>query len=134
MSHVLEHLEKPVEILAKFRKYLKYDGVFLISVPNAKSIHRLVAAEMGLLRSIYSLNERDIALGHYRVYDFDSLIADCTDAGFEVFAKGGVFLKPLSNGQIENDWTSEMVYAFNNVGKKLPEYCAEIYVVLKKTN
>jgi hypothetical protein len=133
MSHVLEHLEKPVEILSKFRKFMKDDGVFLISVPNAKSIHRLVAVEMGLLSSIYSLNERDIALGHYRVYDLDSLTADCTISGFEVVAKGGVFLKPLSNGQIEKEWTSEMVQAFNSVGRKLPEYCAEIFIVLKKT-
>jgi 2-polyprenyl-3-methyl-5-hydroxy-6-metoxy-1,4-benzoquinol methylase len=133
MSHVLEHLEKPVEILSKFRKFLKDNGVFLISVPNAKSIHRLVAVEMGLLSSIYSLNERDIALGHYRVYDIDSLTEDCTNAGFEVVSKGGVFLKPLSNGQIEKEWTSEMVSAFNSVGRKLPEYCAEIFVVLRKS-
>lgn len=134
MSHVLEHLENPVDILSKFRDFMNDDGVFIVSVPNAKSIHRLVAVEMGLLSSIYSLNGRDLALGHYRVYDFDSLTADCTSSGLEVVAKGGVFLKPLSNGQIENEWTSEMVKAFLRVGRELPEYCAEIFVVLKKSN
>lgn len=130
MSHVLEHLEKPVEILSRFKKFLKEDGVFLVSVPNAKSIHRLVAEDMGLLNSIYSLNERDNELGHYRVYDMDLLMKDCEEAGYKVVDKGGVFLKPLSNGQIENTWTPEMINSFNNIGKNFPEYCAEIFVVL----
>lgn len=130
MSHVLEHLENPVEILKKFRRFLKDDGVFLVSVPNAKSIHRLVAEDMGILESIYSLNERDKELGHYRVYDMDLLIKDCEDAGYTVVDKGGVFLKPLSNGQIEQAWTAEMIESFYNIGHKFPDYCAEIFVVL----
>lgn len=92
MSHVLEHLENPVGILRKFKSFLNNSGVFIISVPNAKSIHRLVAKDMGLLDSIYSLNERDFALGHYRVYDLDSLTKDCFEAGYEVVERGGVFL------------------------------------------
>ena len=64
MSHVLEHIEKPIEILKHIYGWLSEDGVFLISVPNAKSIHRLVAVEMGLLQSEFDLNERDNELGH----------------------------------------------------------------------
>jgi 2-polyprenyl-3-methyl-5-hydroxy-6-metoxy-1,4-benzoquinol methylase len=132
MSHVLEHLEYPIEILTKFKKFLANDGVFLISVPNAKSIHRLVAQNMGLIDSIYSLNERDHELGHYRVYDMELLIKDCEMAGYDILDKGGVFLKPLSNGQIESTWTSEMINSFNNIGNLFPDNCAEIFVVLKK--
>jgi hypothetical protein len=35
----------------------------------------MVAVKMGLLESIYTLNERDLQLGHERVYDMDLLKA-----------------------------------------------------------
>lgn len=132
MSHVLEHIEKPIDILRLIYSWLSDDGVFLISVPNAKSIHRLVAVEMGLLKSEFDLNERDHKLGHYRVYDLDTLKNDIKIAGFTILNQGGVFLKPISNDQIEKNWTEEMINGFFEIGKKYPDLCAEIYLVLTK--
>jgi SAM-dependent methyltransferase len=134
LSHVLEHIEKPVEVLARVRNWLKPDGVFIVVVPNAKSFHRLAAVKMGLLESEYSLNERDFQLGHHRVYDFESLIHHCTLAGFEIVNKGGVFLKTLSNRQMEGLYTPEMMQAFYKLGKDYPDNAAEIFVVLKNKN
>jgi hypothetical protein len=132
MSHVLEHIEDPVAVLTKIYDWLDDDGVFLISVPNAKSIHRMVAVEMGLLSSIYELNSRDNELGHYRVYDHDALKAHLMQAGYKIKETGGVFLKPISNGQIEKNWSAEMINGFYKVGKYFQEYCAEIFVVCSR--
>lgn len=129
MSHVLEHIENPVPALMRIRSWLKADGVFLVSVPNAKSIHRMVAAEMRLLDSIYTLNARDHELGHYRVYDLVTLKDHLISAGFTVNKTGGIFLKPLSNSQIEQQWTPEMIQGFKKVATYFPEYSAEIYAV-----
>jgi hypothetical protein len=46
---------------------------------------------MGLLSSEYELNERDKALGHYRVYDLNTLTTDATAAGLKIVDKGGIF-------------------------------------------
>jgi 2-polyprenyl-3-methyl-5-hydroxy-6-metoxy-1,4-benzoquinol methylase len=132
MSHVLEHIENPSLVLKKIYNWLADDGVFLVSVPNAKSIHRLVAVQMGMLTSEYELNSRDHELGHFRVYDMNALSTQMTEAGFKVQDTGGVFLKPLSNGQIETNWTPEMIEGFYKVGKYFQEYCAEIFVVCTK--
>jgi SAM-dependent methyltransferase len=132
LSHVLEHIEKPVEVLARVKNWLNPDGVFLVVVPNAKSFHRLAAVKMGLLATEYTLNERDFQLGHHRVYDFDSLIKDCELAGYTIENKGGVFLKTLSNRQMEGVYTPEMMNAFYLLGKDFPDHAAEIFVVLKK--
>lgn len=132
MSHVLEHIENPVLLLKRIHHWLSEDGSFLVSVPNAKSIHRLVAVEMGLLNSVYELNARDHELGHYRVYDMDLLKAHITEAGFKINETGGIFLKPVSNGQIDQYWTPEMIQGFYKAGKHFPENCAEIYVVCVK--
>jgi SAM-dependent methyltransferase len=131
LSHVLEHIEKPIEVLSKVKQWLKPDGVFLVVVPNAKSFHRLAAVKMGMLESEYSLNERDFQLGHHRVYDFESLISDCKTAGYEIKDKGGVFLKTLSNRQMEGLYTPEMMRAFYLLGQDYADNAAEIYVVLK---
>jgi 2-polyprenyl-3-methyl-5-hydroxy-6-metoxy-1,4-benzoquinol methylase len=132
MSHVLEHIEYPVEVLSKVKEWVSDDGVVIISVPNAQSLHRKAAVHIGLLGSVYELNERDHQLGHYRVYDLESLVKDVLKAGFYVTHSGGIFLKPLSNGQIQENWNDSMIDAFYKLGKELPQNCAEIYVILKK--
>lgn len=132
MSHVLEHVEKPVELLQRIQNWMEPNGVLIISVPNAKSIHRLVAVEMGMLKSIYELNERDLKLGHYRVYDSESLEKDAIRAGFKIESKGGSFLKPVSNGQIENNWNDDMIEGFYKVGNQFKDFCAEVFIVCKK--
>jgi len=132
MSHVLEHIADPVGVLKRIHQWLDAAGVFLVSVPNARSIHRMVAVEMGLLENVYQLNERDHQLGHYRIYDTATLVSHLEEAGFKIRETGGIFLKPLSNGQIEQQWTPEMVEGFFKAGKYFPEHCAEIFAVCEK--
>ena len=42
---------------------------------------------------------------------------------------GGYWLKPLSNAQLDRDWTPEMLDAFMALGERYPDVAAEIYVV-----
>ena len=42
---------------------------------------------------------------------------------------GGYWIKPLSNGQIEQNWTAEMLEAFMELGERYPDIAGEIYVV-----
>lgn len=132
MSHVLEHINDPLLVLKKIYNWLDADGVFIVAVPNAKSLHRMAAVEMGLLESVYQLNERDHQLGHYRVYDTDLLLKDLKHAGFRIETNGGYFLKPVSNGQIEEHWSQEMKDGFYKLGKQFQENCAEIYAICTK--
>jgi trans-aconitate methyltransferase len=129
MNHVLEHIEKPVRLLEKLSTWLTDAGVLLVGVPNAKSLHRMVAVQMGLLKSEYELNSRDHELGHYRVYDMDTLKSHLITAGFTIQETGGVFLKPLSNSQIEKNWNEGMIEGFYKIGKMFPKNCAEIFAI-----
>ncbi len=132
MGHILEHIQDPVNALKKVKNLLEDDGIIYISVPNADSIHRQVAVEMGLLESKESLNESDIALGHYRVYTPELFEKDIEASGIKIIAKGGIMLKPLSNTQITDSFTQEMIQGFISVGDKYPELCGDIYVIGKK--
>ncbi|MFC1516558.1 class I SAM-dependent methyltransferase [Thermodesulfobacteriota bacterium] len=129
MEHILEHIEDPAKLLVKAKSWLAPDGNIVIGVPNGHSIHRLAAVKMELLNNPCELNERDISLGHRRVYTPNSLKKDIIAADLEIKKMGGVFFKPLSNQQIQEHWTEEMIDGFYELGKDFPEYAAEIFAV-----
>jgi 2-polyprenyl-3-methyl-5-hydroxy-6-metoxy-1,4-benzoquinol methylase len=129
MEHILEHVDEPVRLLQRSSEWLAPGGRILLGVPNGNSIHRLAAAKMGILSSPCQLNPRDLAQGHRRVYTSKTLRSDIETAGLKISESGGVFLKPLSNQQIQDNWTEEMIRGFYELGKDFPEYAADIYAV-----
>lgn len=131
MAHILEHVADPAELLARAAGWLAPEGRIVVSVPNAGSLHREVGVAMGMLRATTELNEADRSIGHRRVYTRETLLADVATAGLRPEHVGGVYLKPLSNAQIEADWSEDLIRAFHEVGKRHPELCAELLVVAR---
>lgn len=128
-SHILEHLDEPVKLLVKLKKWVERNGVIIIIVPNALSLHRLVGVKMRLLRKPTDLNPNDKKIGHKRVYTPKTLKKDIKKAGLHIKSFGGYFLKPLSNKQIQESWTEKMLDAFYELGKEYPRFATEIYAV-----
>lgn len=129
MEHILEHVSQPVKLLRRVQKWLVPNGRVLLGVPNGNSIHRLVATKMGLLKGPCELNSRDLEHGHRRVYTRETFRRDIESAGLKLVEMGGVFFKPLSNKQIQDNWTKEMIEGFYELGKDFQEFAAEIYAV-----
>lgn len=129
MEHILEHVDDPVALLRSGKKWLAQEGRILAGVPNAQSIHRLAAVKMGLLETPDTLNPRDLAQGHRRVYTPKTFRSDIEKAGLKIAEMGGVFLKPLSNQQIEDHWSPQMIKGFYELGRDFPEFTADIYAV-----
>lgn len=131
LSHVLEHVSDPVEILKFSRKLLNKDGVILAAVPNSNSIHRQAAVLMGLLEKQDQLGETDKLIGHRRVYNLERLSYDFKSAGIDILDSGGYFIKSLTNKQMEESFSKEMIYAFMKLGESYPEIAAEIFIIGK---
>ncbi len=129
IEHVLEHVADPVALMRKAATWAAPGAVLCLGVPNGHSFHRLAAVKMGILKNPCDLNERDQALGHRRVYTPDTFRADIEHAGLTIQTMGGVFFKPLSNGQIQNDWTPQMIEGFYQLGHDFPENAAEIFAI-----
>ena len=129
LGHVLEHVDEPVLVLQHVKQFLKEDGIILAAVPNANSIHRQAAVLMGLIPDVKAFSQLDRHHGHKRVYTIAELENDFSSAGLTIKKTGGYWLKPVSNSQIEKDWTPEMVAAFMKLGEKYPEIAGEIYIV-----
>jgi 2-polyprenyl-3-methyl-5-hydroxy-6-metoxy-1,4-benzoquinol methylase len=129
MDHVLEHVEGPGDLLRAASGWLRPEGRLIVGVPNALSIHRLAAVKMGLLSSPHDLNERDLRVGHRRVYDPAELKSEIERAGLHMIHSGGVLLKPLAYHQIAASWTRPMIDAFLELGCEFPGIAAELYAV-----
>lgn len=132
LGHVLEHVDDPSAILGMCREWLADGGRIFVAVPNAQSIHRQAAVKMGLLESVYSFSEKDRRHGHQRVFDWDMLQGLFGQACLKIIKRGGYWLKPLSDRQIEAGWTEEMVKAFLLLGEEYPDIAGEIYIIAGK--
>jgi len=131
LMHVLEHVKNPVALLRSLKPNLKKSGRLIACVPNARSLHRLLGVKMRLIKTPYELGESDFKVGHRRVYDMGALKRDIKSAGLREFDSGGIFLKPLSNPQLEK-LGYEVADGFYELGKEFPESCAEIWIAARR--
>jgi 2-polyprenyl-3-methyl-5-hydroxy-6-metoxy-1,4-benzoquinol methylase len=118
-THVLEHVDDPVLLLKKMKGWLNFNGRIIVIVPNKESIHRQLAVIMGLQNELDSLSERDLLVGHQRVYSIDTLSNDFIEAGLKIQEKSGFFLKVLPNSMMLN-YSSDLISALNLISKRLP--------------
>jgi 2-polyprenyl-3-methyl-5-hydroxy-6-metoxy-1,4-benzoquinol methylase len=131
LAHVLEHVDNPAEVLAAARRYVAPDGVMIVDVPNAMSLHRQIGVEMGLLGAVTDLNEGDLSIGHKRVYTPEAFRAEIEAAGLVVDTFGGVFIKVLSNAQSAATFDDRQLAALLAIGERYPEIAAEMYVIAR---
>ncbi|MFH1558859.1 MAG: class I SAM-dependent methyltransferase [Pseudomonadota bacterium] len=125
MGFVLEHVDSPAAILAKYRTLLKPGGVCFVAVPNAESLHRRFAHAAGLMDDMASLSESDRLLGHKRYYTARFLAETMEEAGYRVVRKEGIFLKSLTTRQLTSlNLSPEILQGMCRVAIDYPELSA----------
>jgi len=133
-GHVLEHVEEPGKILEMATGWLNEGGRVMAAVPNSRSLHRQAAVMMGFLKFEEELNDADRHHGHRRVYNPETFRREFLAAGYEIEHFGGYWLKPLSNKQIEDTWTKDMLNAFMALGERYPDIAGELFIVARRTS
>ena len=129
MGFILEHVDDPDLVLRRYAGFLRPGGVMVVVVPNARSLHRQLGHAAGLLDDMYRLSEEDRALGHRRYYDLGSITRAVTAAGLRVLRTEGVFLKPLTTGQLARlQLPPEVRRSLYQVGVDHPDLCNAIYL------
>lgn len=128
----LHEVSNPDLVLATVRKIASNNTHIYSFVPNAKSFHRLLAYEMGLISSIYQMSEHDLLFQRQVVFDKDMINGLIVNNGFQILDSATYFIKPFSHkqmsGLIESGVVGQKVLdGLYNMVKYMPDLGSEIY-------
>lgn len=137
-SSLLHELANPEKVLRNIWKICSNETVVHVNVPNAKSLHRLLASCMGVISDIYAKSAMQKKMQQADVvYDISSLKKTCTENGFEIINEGSYFVKPFTHQQMQDCLDKEifndtLLDGLDRLIQYMPEYGSEIFVELKK--
>ena len=138
-SSVLHEVEEPTLFLKSLNSLCSKQTIAHLNVPNALSLHRLLAVEMGLIEDPFAASELAMTLQRTSNFDLSSLKEVVQSCHFTVLSEGSYFLKPFSNRQMLQLVDHEIVPVdfldalYTVVENRLPELGAEIFVNVRKT-
>lgn len=137
VSSLLHEVEQPDDLMNGIKDLCTNDTVVHLNVPNARSIHRILAREMGLIADEHEISDLQKKMQRKRVYDMESLSLYVQQMGFRILDGGSYFPKVLSAGQLEqmlelNIISENYFEGMSKLGKYFPENGSEIYVQLKR--
>jgi len=132
----LHEIKNPVDVLQAVRKIATKNTLVYSFVPNAKSFHRLLAYEMGIIESINQKSGHDKLFQRQKSYDPDTFNKLLTDNEFSVVESGSYFIKPFTHDQMNNLLSKGIVDkncldGLDKMKKYFPDLGAEIYNVCR---
>ena len=101
LSSVLHELDDPHVMLEQISQICGMNTVLHINVPNANSLHRLIAIELGMIKDVHEQSAQMQKMQRRRTYDKDMLADEVIRAGFEIIAQGSYFAKPFTHAQMQ---------------------------------
>jgi 2-polyprenyl-3-methyl-5-hydroxy-6-metoxy-1,4-benzoquinol methylase len=134
LSCLLHEVSDPARLLASVRRLCNPDTLLHVNVPNAGSLHRLLAVSMGLIADTGVQSEAQRTMQQRAmIYDMDSLQVELNNGGFTVTEHGSIFIKPFTHGQMQRliddgFMTPDMLDGFDKLANVLPELGSEIWV------
>jgi 2-polyprenyl-3-methyl-5-hydroxy-6-metoxy-1,4-benzoquinol methylase len=138
LTHVLEHINDPVEVLSRVNdEWLSDRGRFFLVCPNANAPSRQIAVKMGLISHNNAITASEKLHGHQITYTLDTLERDARAAGLSVIHRSGIFFKALANFQwdklLNTDIISnEYLDGCFQLGQVYPDLCSSIFLLCEK--
>ena len=137
LSCLLHEVDDPDSLLAAVRHLCMSDTVVHINVPNANSMHRLLALAMGIIASTDSLSETQRVMQQRLVYDVHKLRADICKAGFEILDEGSLFVKPFTHAQMQTlvdvgFMSTTMLDGLSQLANIIPGLGSEIWIEARR--
>ena len=137
ISSLLHEVEDPKRLLSGIRSLCADHTMVHINVPNANSLHRLIAFENGMIADIHEQSAQQILMQRHRTYDMQLLVKEVSDAGFCIEDNGSYFIKPFTHTQMQKCLDAGIIdghvlEGLEKLVKYLPEFGAEIYINCRK--
>ena len=137
LSSVLHELDDPQKMLMAIRNLCSDRTVVHINVPNANSLHRLLAVKMGMIEDVHVQSQQMKRMQRRRTYDMDLLIREVEETGFVIEDRGSYFIKPFTHEQMqrcldEGIINTQVLDGLEKLSDFLPDFGAGIYVNVVK--
>ena len=133
LSGVLHEVPDPTSMLRAIREHCTNSTTLHVNVPNALSLHRLLAVAMGLIEtpSCHSQTQRRMQQRD-TPYDPQSLRNELLSSGFSVVDEGSYFIKPFTHDQMQTlvdsgFMTNAMLNGLDKLIDWLPDLGSEIW-------
>jgi 2-polyprenyl-3-methyl-5-hydroxy-6-metoxy-1,4-benzoquinol methylase len=135
LTHVLEHLDNPIEVLKRVNdEWLAPGGRLFLVCPNANAPSRQIAVKMGLISHNSAVTAAEAEHGHRCTYALDTLERDAVAAGLNVVHRSGIFFKALANFQWDrllctDIISKEYLEGCYQLGQQYPDLCSSIFLM-----
>lgn len=135
-SSLLHEIENTEEMINDMIHCCNQDTIIHINVPNAYSMHRLLAQESQIISDVHEFSKRNNQLQQNHVFDLNILKEVAIQSGLEVIEEGSYFVKPFSHGQMNELLKAgiideKVLDGFYSMSRWMPEYGSEIFVNCK---
>lgn len=131
LGFILEHVDDPHAILARYKEFLAPAGQLFVTVPNAEVLNRKLGHIAGLLPDMLELSDHDHLCGHKRYYTVASLTEEVKRAGYTIERLEGIYLKPFTTKQmISLQFDDKILNALCVAGIEYPELSCGILAEL----
>lgn len=129
----IHEISNPEEVLSAIHRICRKHTVVYCFAPNARSFHRLLAFEAGLIDSIYELSGHDKLFMRHQVFDIESIEQLFSGCGFRVQKKGSYYIKPFTNSQMAEICSRKIIdesviEGLDRMIRYLPDMGSELYV------
>lgn len=136
-SSLLHEIENSEEMLNDIARCCNENTVVHINVPNAYSMHRILAKESAMISDIHQFSQRNQQFQQNKVFDLQALKETVIQNGLTIIDEGSYFIKPFSHSQmydlLKTGIIDERVLdGFYRMIQWMPEYGSEIFVNCKK--
>jgi len=101
LAGLLHEVESPNNMLNSVHKIINNDTVVHINVPNANSLHRIVALHAGKINSVHELSDYNIRFQQSTVFDIKRLERLLLLENFLIIDYGTLFIKPFAHSQMQ---------------------------------
>lgn len=136
-SSLLHEVENPCDFLMHIREIADGDTIIHINVPNAKSVHRLLAMCSGLIDDTHDMSANNRMLQQHTVFDLKMLRELLEKTGeVEILEQGSYFVKPFTHAQMKKCMEDGIVDrrildGFYHLTEYMPELGSEIFIDFK---
>ena len=132
-SSLLHEVDNLEEILTEITRCCNRNTVVHINVPNAFSMHRLLAQESEMITDIHQFSQRNQQFQQNTVFDLKTLKETVMKYGFDIIEEGSYFVKPFTHGQMyelikKGIIDEEVLDGLYKMERWMPEYGSEIFV------